>query len=213
MKAGIGALLALLAMVAAGDSQRVPDTSKILSLSGRMSAAHGCPVAPWLVVSNAHVFDFVPTNTEFPLISYRAESPSWSGEVKGIWTSWAADYALGAPSTDLPGFYPLAKEAPKPGERLWWIGYDWKNTRRAFERKVMSGEVVRDFAGSIVIDEKTFPGSSGSCVLNANGEAVGIIMGTMELDNSDVVTVAVGLWGPWFTFPDEEAFRARAAVR
>lgn len=200
------------ALSAMAEEKSAPDTSKIVALSGRMSMAQACPVAPWLALSNDHVFDPRPFEN-FPLIPFRGQSENWIGIVRGMMTSWEADLAFGFPTVDFPGWYEIAAEGPQPGERLWWVGYDWRNANRGFGRRIFSGEVTRTVAGSIFIDAEAFPGSSGSCVLNGDGRVVGILTGVAAMDNSNSVTVAVGVWPPWFKMPKEEEVRAAAAAR
>lgn len=200
------------ALSAMAEDRPAPDTSKIVALSGRMSMAQACPVAPWLAISNDHVFDLRPFDN-FPLIPYRGQSDVWMGVVRGIMTSWEADIAFGVPTTDFPSWYEIATEGPQPGERLWWVGYDWRNGSRGFGRRVFSGEVTRTVAGSIFIEAEAFPGSSGSCVLNADGRVVGILTGVATMDNANAVTVVVGIWPPWLKLPKEEDIRAAVAGR
>ena len=206
------AMVAAFAALSVVGEPKVADTSKVVSLTGRTGAAHGCPVAPWLLVSSAHVFDVAPNDPNFPLVPYRGQNPYWEGEAKGVWASWTADMAFAVPDRDFPTWYEVAKEAPRVGERVWWLGYDWKNPRRAFERKVFNGVVIRTQAGMLIVDEQAIQGSSGSCVLDADSHVVGIIMGTMGMENSESVTVIVGLWGHWFKMPEEADMRMRAEV-
>lgn len=213
MKAAVAVLAGILGLAVASSPEKAPDTSKIVSLTGRTGAAHGCPVAPWLLVSSAHVYDVQPNDPNFPLISYRGQSPYWAGGTTGIWVSWEEDLAFAVPTSDFPSWYAVASKEPQPGDRVWWVGYNFKNPKLAFDRKVFSETVVRSQAGTLILNGRAIPGSSGSCVLNAGGQVVGILMATTDMENGEPITLVVGLYPPWFRMPDEGVSRAKALAR
>jgi hypothetical protein len=195
---GLAALLALAMASGAYPDQpkSTPDTAKIISVSGRFSLAQACPVAPDIAITAAHVVDPRPFDRSTPAFPVRGES------VDGFWTlqTWrlfyVEDLALMEPvEGKFPRFYQIAEKAPLPGERLWWMGYDFSNQKRAFQRREFSSEVLAVVAGLIILKNDTPQGTSGSCVLNSKGEVVGILSFGKDLDNKDSVTGVIGIWG------------------
>jgi V8-like Glu-specific endopeptidase len=193
--------VAMVVSVFAGEP--VPDTTKVIALSGRFSMAQACPVSPYLALTAGHVVDPSPFNMGVSLLPYMGQSAVWQGIIQGLRTYWTMDLAWAFPDTDFPSWYELGSE-PKAGERLWWVGYDWRNAKRGFERRLFSGEVTRSVAGTLFIDAETYPGSSGSCVLNAEGKVVGIISAVTGMESQEPVVMVVGVWAPWFKLPTDE---------
>ena len=172
-----------------------PDTAAILRLSGRNSFAHACPISAELAITNAHVVD---KDKDEPL-----QPVSWSalGE-NGLATAVTAarfrDTAEIKPQRNtFPRWYPVAKVPPVEGERVWFIGYDWRSRKSAFAERVFAVKVVRVVGSVVVMYPAGTPGSSGSCVLNGKGEVVAINSGAvMVKDGDETAGVAVGIWGP-----------------
>ena len=189
------ALLLLATSLSAGE--QVPNTGNILSLFGRFTFAHGCPIAADRVLTNAHVLDLRPFDREMPLFPYRFQSDTQEGLVIGMGASVREDLAWAVPTPPLSFFYPLASNAPAVGETLYWLSYDRSNRKKGLTRKPLSGKVLRVVVGHIILDTETPPGSSGSCVLNSRGEVVGLIAWGLEMDNTEELTVAVGTWSDW----------------
>jgi hypothetical protein len=87
-----------------------------------------------------------------------------------------------------------ADEPPVAGERLWLVGYDWRGENAAYAPRVHKATVTRIQAGHIIVKTDAEPGSSGSCVLNAAGNLVGIFVARTE-GFAWSVGIAVGTWG------------------
>src|SRR3990167_2042775 len=104
------ALLLLATSLSAGE--QVPNTGNILSLFGRFTFAHGCPIAADRVLTNAHVLDLRPFDREMPLFPYRFQSDTQEGLVIGMGASVREDLAWAVPTPPLSFFYPLASNAP-----------------------------------------------------------------------------------------------------
>lgn len=179
-----------------------PDVSRIISVVGPRSMAHACPVAPDLALTAGHVAQEDRVIGPAVPKSYRAESAVWAGYLDAAMASSYEDAGflrVDKDSAAFPSWYEFQLAPPLPGERLWWIGFDWSKRSRAFERRLFSGRVLRIVAGNIILDTSTPGGSSGSCVLNSAGRVVGTISWNKPLDDDSGVGVAVGMWPPWFT--------------
>lgn len=188
----------------------VPNAGHIVSLMGRFSVAHGCPVGPRRIITNAHVVDPEPFDRDAPALPQRYENAETQGVFTPDWISASTDLAAGTTSNEIPYYYTVASHGPQVGEDVWWIGYSWQNRRRIFERILFTGEVSRVVAGSIVIDAETPQGSSGSCILNAAGEVYGVMAWSMKTaDETESAAIGVGVWGEWAppppTAPDPSA--------
>lgn len=176
------------------------DIRPVISLIGRFGMAHACPLGPDLVITNAHVTDIEPTSA-FALLPSRAWSEvegDFGLESRGV--SYAADLSVMGPVSEikLQHYFPIALDLPSPGDTLYWVGYDWRHKATMFARRVFSGHVLRVIAGNIIIDRETTKGSSGSCVLDGQGRAVGIIAWGLAPDASkEEVTIAVGIHSIW----------------
>jgi len=173
----------------------IPDTSRILPLIGRHSAAHGCPVAPSVILSNQHVFDVFESNPSMPTFPYMFSTLGGTTSLVYPWNGYQfADLAAGLTLADID-YYPIASVPPLRGERLWWVGYDWRTQQDFMSPRVFSAQVVRVVAGQIVMNAPALEGSSGSCILNARGEAVGIVAWRMNPDDGKPVALGPGIWG------------------
>ncbi len=179
--------------------QPAPDTSAVLSVIGRFDMAHACPVAEDRALTNAHVLDIRPFDPSTPLVIHRFSTSDRAveGILEPVFVSVIEDIGLAIPrNTKFQRFYPIAAAAPQPGDRVWWLMYDWSSRRNMFVDKVVSGKVLRTVAGNIVIDTPTQEGSSGGCILNADGQVVGLVAWGVGDQNTEV-TVGVGVYGPW----------------
>jgi len=196
-------LSVLIASTAIGGEKPVPpDTRGLTTLYGRFAFAHGCPVAPDLMLTNAHVADVFPTVPEFPLVGYRFQNAFDVGVLSPEAAAGDSDVALMRPSVPLTFWYPIAKEAPRPGDFVWFENYDWSSEDRALERVLVRAEVTRHEAGALVYRQEGDNGSSGGCVLNSRDEVIGLNEGALALRNAKASGVAVGLWEPWWVWPE-----------
>lgn len=194
----LGCCLVPAAPVAVASEPDAPDLSKVVAVVGQSSVAHACPIGPELLLTAAHVVqDKGLVGAEAK--AYRAENAEWAGFVDAEMASDYEDAGFLRADTRLPSWYEFALAPPKVGERLWWVGYDWRKREQAFQRRVFSGRVVTLVAGNIVFDTETPNGSSGSCVLNAAGQVVGVISWGKSMEDTKDAAVAVGMWPPWFT--------------
>ena len=178
-----------------------PDTSKILKVVGRWTTASGCPVAPNRAFTAAHVIDPRPFEQYpgyVPVIFQQGartglmavwKKPTMTLDEKGIPTlgyetqvSMARD--LATLTTEVPmEFYPIATTVPALGDPLWISGWDWRDRKRAMADRVWKVTLVRIVAGKMGFDPAGAPATSGSCILNAAGEVVGVYVGGYWLDS------------------------------
>lgn len=156
---------------------KIPDTTGIIRLVGRYSVASGCPVGPREVITNAHVIDprpFDPTAPTTPMMFQQGDRfgilmPNGVATFRDI-----AEMKLREADPDLAMYYSVSKVAPHPGDLLYFMGFDWSGKEEAFAPKMFTAKLLRIVAGHLVYEPAGEPGTSGSCVLNADGEVVGI---------------------------------------
>jgi S1-C subfamily serine protease len=178
-----------------------PDLSGMLKLSSGNTIAHGCPIAMDKALTNRHVVDGHST-----IIWGTGDGEQNHGILKTDSADEYRDLAYVSPATAqrFPQWYPLAAEAPKVGDKVFFLGYDFKNPDEAFGPKRFKGVVTRIFNGNLVFDPAGKPGTSGSCILNEKGEVVAINQGGKETDNQETAGIGVGVWGDWLKLkPDE----------
>ena len=116
--------------------------------------------------------------------------------------SASEDLAIGVVTTKVE-YYPIAMKQPEVDEQLWWAGYDYSKSKKMMRTDTVSGRVVTVFAGNIIINADSMPGSSGSCVLNNRSEVVGIVAWGSEPASGNEVTIVVGVYGKWLRPIDE----------
>ena len=169
-----------------------PDTSGILRLVGRFSFAHACPIASDTALTNAHVLDSRPFDRQAPLLpSMWSDGQGRVGILHPDHTNMDRDIAVA--HGEFPQFYKIGKR-PVPGDRVWFIGYNLSG-KRILETKLISSKVERVVAGHVVYSPGGQPGSSGSCVLNQQGEVVAINAFTVDEGQAGL---GVGVWAEVF---------------
>lgn len=172
-----------------------PDLSGMLKLSSAGNRGHACPISMSQALTNAH-------------IASSAGQWVWGvgdGELEhGLTTTdWndgpMRDLASMSPATPrrFPRWYPIAERAPKVGDRIYFLGYDWRDKKRGFGERAFEGKVTRIQNGELIYDKQGVGGSSGSCVLNEAGEVVAINKSGKDMDNGDETGQGIGVWGDW----------------
>jgi len=180
-------------------------TRASLRLIGRFSAAHACVLGPRLALTNAHVLDPRPFEADVPLTPYAwSDGEGNSGFLVPVSTERARDLGTVQPlreSDVFPHYLPVASKAPKPGDRVYLLGFDWSNRKSAMGDDVIVAKVIRVVALHVIFSPSGQPGSSGSCVVNEAGEVVAINEGGYETDDKEEAGLAVGVWSDLATVP------------
>jgi hypothetical protein len=68
--------------------------------------------------------------------------------------------------------FPIAEEPPAPGDKVYWMQFE----DNSWESKQVEAVVDYIVAGYAWVDTVPTVGASGSCVVNADGEVVGVVV-------------------------------------
>jgi hypothetical protein len=171
-----------------------PDLSGVLKLSSSGNRAHACPIAMDKALTNGHV-----TGNSSQWIWGVSDGEEAHGITRTDWTDGFRDLAQIVPDSAqrFPKWYSLAKSAPKVGDKVYFLGYDWRDKKRGYGERTFDGKVTRIQNGELIFDGQGQPGSSGSCILNEAGEVVAINRSGRDMDNGDKTGQGVGVWGDW----------------
>jgi hypothetical protein len=174
----------------------------MIEFVGRFGIAHGCPIGPSLILTSAHVTDKAQPDAQVRAVYPLRMSDSAGREQvalpdqNGLFVS--ADFAIMRPdTTPLSRWFVRVKEAPKPGDKLWTVGYEHENRKEFMRPKTISATVTRVIAGHVSLTASAGPGSSGACWVNARGEAVAMGSWGPSCGVGDPCAMAVGIWPPW----------------
>lgn len=183
------------------DALRSPQVGLPKEIAARLAAGQTA------ILTNGHVVDPRPLDTNAPALPV-----CWSDErgneglASPIWIDRYRDLAILEVRRGLPGtVFPLATERPATGAPTWTLGYDFSSRSRALAPRVVHADIVRTVAGLVVLDRSADEGSSGGCVLDADGHALALSSWAIGVGYKDGerVSAAVGLWGDWLG-PGEE---------
>lgn len=176
-----------------GSVEVAPDTSAVLHLVGQEHVAQACPIGPERALTNAHVVKGARPDEQWkPYSWHTSQGLGLAGAVRvARWRDLAEVIPTGG---TFPRWYPVAATPPLPGERVWFVGYDWRDRPRAFTPRIFPAIVERVEGPLLILFPAGTPGSSGSCVLNTRGEVVAINAAGKDIEDGTVVGVAVGVW-------------------
>lgn len=171
----------------------VPDLTGVLRIvgngpNGQMFTAHACPLGSGIALTNTHV-------TSAGALQWDAAGASGPLDIVTLSDRYRDLAAVRPLYGSFPRTYQVAKDPPEVGERLWFVGYDYRKPKDAYKPRVFVVEVVNVFAGIVLYSPTGLRGSSGSCVLNARGEVVAINRGGGDLDDGNVIGMGIGVWG------------------
>jgi V8-like Glu-specific endopeptidase len=200
----VPAVILALAVVAAPQGGAIPPQGKgpstvaIVSMSSRFGFAHGCAVSDHLILTAAHVVNPFESNGNESSWGSRFETEDGVvGYALPVVVDRTADWAIEQTSAPLTAWAVPAAKVPQPGDRVWWVGYNWERRKDVARRDVHTARGIRAIAGQLWLDETVVAGASGSCVLNAAGELVGVIWGSMGMDDDKASASVVLFSGPW----------------
>ena len=175
-----------------------PSTDAVVHLMGRFTGGQACAVGSHVALTAAHIPDKRPFDTSVPLYPHiwSSDSGRWGVLLPRLGgTSLDRDLSIMDSREPFEEFVVPAETPPLVGDSLWLVGYDWRGAERAYSKRVHKATVTRIQAGHIIVRTDAEPGSSGSCVLNADGNLVGIFVARTE-GFAWSVGIAVGTWGP-----------------
>jgi hypothetical protein len=174
--------LMLLALLLAGCAGSAPEVATTPGITNNPSVAvftpvgmgHGCPVGS-VIYTARHVVEDAKRGFFHTTWS---DAAGHSGKANLARYSNFADIAILVPS----GIQPRYIETGEPTDTLYFWEYDYTPGKLAMRDVRRKAKYTRTVAGHIVFDGRALPGSSGSCLLNDRGEAVGIIVWTLGED-------------------------------
>ena len=162
----------------------------------RRGISHICPFAPHLAYTARHVvLDRQGSGVWFiPLIWKQGRS---AGSLFPLYADARRDLAVGCSNEPFPLPFERAVEAPEPGDRLYLPAHEW--LRKGGPRKRVEIVVAEVVGGTIRLEALPMLGSSGACLLDADGRLVAVYDGGY----GPVTGSASGVWGEWGDVPPE----------
>ena len=149
---------------------------------------HACPVEGQVITAR-HVM-WSPQYKQFLMASWSSQGAKGGALVVGqAYTLDIVRLELGGGIVPYLALGPL----PKPGDKIYWFEYDFRTAANAYRARRRMGKVLRSVAGHLVLDSPPVPGASGSCLLDTNGNVVGIVIATLDTEDGRSVGVAVEL--------------------
>lgn len=170
----------------------MPDMSGIMPLIGKGTLAHACPISPVKALTAAHVVS-KGGEDESPRF-HHFQQGDVVGTTNRVEVFEDADIALVWLDKPVKKFYPLAPTAPIPGEKLFLRGFDFRRQKDALAPRDWEVTVLRTVAGHVVFKPGVEQGTSGSCILNQQGEVVGIVAFGVSIEGGSEAVVGVGVW-------------------
>lgn len=185
-----------MAGVSAASEPRTPDTSGVIRLVGNGGFGQGCPFEKTLAYTARHM---VVKEEPFPRNLFYV----WSDHEGRSGSAWNAGYDLrrdlAVIHTDKPfhRIYPVATDAPQEGEPLTIVGYDLEDEDHPMRPKVVPVKLKNIVSAHLMLGKGGQQGFSGSCVLNAKGEIVGIFHWVVTPAMFKEFGVASAVYGEW----------------
>ena len=105
----------------------------------------------------------------------------------------AVDVALLNPVGEKRPFALPQGPAGKPGDTVYWFEYDFRTRKNALRARRRFAKILRVVAQHYILDDLAEGGSSGTCLLDAQGEVIGIVVSGWDTADNLGVTAAVKL--------------------
>ena len=180
----------------------------IVAVGGKKSFGHACPISKTEALTAEHVSTitrFNGTQVIFPLIW--SDTEGGHGTVMEFMSDSRRDLSyVRVDEGEFARFFTVAKSEPMVGSHVLIVGFDFK---KGIIPRLVWARVLNITAGVLTYDDTPGPGSSGSCVLNEQGEVVAINIGQFNIDNySKPVGLGHLITGEWAAFPKKYQERA-----
>jgi len=151
------------------------DLHGVMSLLAVESIGHACPVNGRVYTAKHNVYNYRAPESKQETRGFAWEDGHGN---KGIahtlfWSSYF-DLAMLITPEGEPEFYERG-ENPESGSTVRWVEYS-RVKEEAFNQEIGKAKVIHSIAGYIFLDELPTPGSSGSCLIDESGKAIGVIV-------------------------------------
>ena len=156
---------------------QAPSLDGVTTVTGRMGVGHVCPFAPTLAFTAEHISgwhspsDYWKNAARVPLITELDGDPVSVLEYRADRRRDLSLVKILTPGYTWPRVYKVAQDPPEPGDKIYLRGFD---VMEGFEVVDMEAKVLAVTHGVVYYSDSPGRGSSGSCVLNQDGEIVAI---------------------------------------
>lgn len=160
-----------------------------------LSLGHLCPVSETVALTARHVMSDGHPISPGPQFLTWGDSYGRSGVVQPKLVSNARDLGVVevAEGDNFGHVFPVSAAAPEVGETLYVVGYS-KDAAGNFDARLVEVKLVRVRAGHLFYNPGANPGSSGSCVLRADGSVVGINVGEAYAGDAGLGVLVTAPW-------------------
>lgn len=151
-----------------------------------LSTGSGFAIAPTVLITNRHV---VADSASLQLSTYDGRDiPVTAASTTGL-----ADLAIVRTAQELPSYSELSPTDPRVGDRVTVVGYPQGGRLTVSEGQVIgrtSDPLNVNLGEVLVTDAPVEPGSSGSAVVDEDGEVVGVVYAKNDAGQSFIVPVS-----------------------
>jgi hypothetical protein len=185
---------ALLTVGACSSCAKAPQVEKFkpydptLAIFTAYSFGHGCPIKDMGILTALHVVQ--------PRLGYRLSSATWSdasgqvGYADPIGPLPFADIAFLMPvGRAVPTYLPIGKA--NVGDRVYYWEFSYINRAEALRAEMKPATLLRKVGGHLIVDNPPDEGASGSCIVNASGEVVGVVVWGMVMNDGRTIGIGV----------------------